>query len=322
MKLWRIRLVALIAGLGLSVGANAFPDGPVRIVVPYPPGGGVDTLARAFADRLGKAWEQPVVVDNRPGAATIIGTNHVAKAKPDGLTLLFTSDSAITSNPHLYAELPFDPLQELEPVTQAVAVPLVVVAHPGLKAQSMQDLVALAKARPGELNYASFGDGSQPNLMFETLRVNSGAELTQIPYKGIAPAQLATLSGETQLTLGGALWVDYFNTGKLVPLAIDRSERLPQLPDVPTLAEAGFPELQLNSWFGFFVPAGTPPERVTQLQAAIAEVLEQADFREKEIQSFGLSPVGSTPEAFKTFVQEDYRHKQTMIEQAGIKKLQ
>ena len=244
MKFARLVLIAFATVLCAAVHAQEFPGKPVRIVVPYPPGGGVDGMARPIADRLSRLWNQPVVVENKPGASTIIGSDFVAKAAPDGLTLLLTSDSSITSNPHLYPKMPFDPVKDLAPVTQLIDLFQMVVAHPSVPARTMQELVELAKARPGTLNYGSYGSGSQPNLLFEALKAQTGVNIAHIPYKGIAPALTAAVAGEVQMTLGGtATSRGYFVAGRLKPLAIARQQRLPAMPDVPTLRESGFPDI-------------------------------------------------------------------------------
>ncbi|MBH1963119.1 MAG: tripartite tricarboxylate transporter substrate binding protein [Comamonadaceae bacterium] len=319
MNVIKKALLVFLASLSVSVAAQTYPGGPVRLVVPYPAGGGVDAMARGVADKLGKMWGKSVMVDNRPGAATIIGTDYVAKSAPDGLTLLFTSDSSITSNPHLYAKLPFDALKDLEPVTQLIDLPLIVVVNPAVKARTMSDLIALAKAQPGKLNYASFGPGSQPNLLFETLRLQTGATIAQIPYKGIAPALNATLAGETEVTLGGANWIGHYKSGTLRPLAVDRAKRIPIMPDVPTFAEAGFPGLNLRSWFGLFAPKGTPQAVLEKVRADVVTMFKDPEFIAKEVTAFGYAEVGSSPKDFKAFVQSDFDYKAKMIKAADIK---
>jgi tripartite-type tricarboxylate transporter receptor subunit TctC len=320
MKMLRIVVLALVAVVVAPAVAQDFPSGPVRLVVPYPPGGGVDGMARPIADRLTKLWGKPVIVDNRPGASTIIGTEIVAKAPPDGLTLLFTSDSSITSNPHLYATLPFDPIRDLVPVTQLIDLHQMVVVHPSVTANTMQELVALAKSKPGQLNYGSYGPGSQPNLLFESLRVETGARIAQIPYKGIAPAITATLAGEVQMTLGGAATTGgYFASGRMKPLAIGRNERLAQFPNVPTLREAGFPDIDPRSWFGLFAPRDTPKAIVEKIRNDIARVVKDPEFDAREISGKGYTSVVSTPDEFASFVKADLEYKGRMIKGAGIK---
>ena len=188
---------------GAAAVAQEFPSRLVRLVVPYPAGGGVDGLARPLAERLGRMWNQSVIIENKPGASTMIGGETVARAPADGYTLLFTSDSSITSNPHLFKKMPFDPIKDLVPVTQLIDLHQMVLVHPSVSAASMPELVALAKQKPNALNYGSYGIGSQPHLLFEMLRKETGAQIQQISYRGIAPAITATLAGEVQMTLGG-----------------------------------------------------------------------------------------------------------------------
>jgi len=320
MNLLRFVLLAVSAALFANAGAQEFPSGPVRLVVPYPAGGGVDGMARPIADRLSKLWGKPVVVDNRAGGSTIIGSDAVAKAAPDGLTLLFTSDSSITSNPHLFANMPFDPVRDLVPVTQLIDLHQMVVVHPSVTAGTMQELVALAKAKPNELNYGSYGAGSQPNLLFESLRVQTGAQIAHIPYKGIAPAITATLAGEVQMTLGGAATTAaHTASGRMKALAIGRAQRLPQHPNVPTLREAGFPDIDPRSWFGIFAPRGTPKAIVEKIRNDVVRVITDPDFDAREITGKGYTAVGSTPDEFAAFVRSDLEYKGKMIKSAGIK---
>ena len=320
-KLAWIGMACLIAqGLNAPVYAQEFPARTVRIVVPYPPGGGVDGLARPLAERLSRLWNQPVLVENRAGAATMIGGDAVAKAAPDGHTLLLTSDSSITSNPHLYPKMPFDPMRDLAPVTQLIDLHQMVVAHPSVTANTLQELVALARAKPGALNYGSYGGGSQPHLLFEALKAQTGVQVAHIPYKGIAPALTAAIAGEVQLTLGGAATTrGHFQSGRLKPLAIARQERLALYPDVPTLREAGFPEIDPRPWFGVFAPAATPRAVVDKIRRDIAAVLAEPEFREREITGKGYTGVGSTPDEFAAFVRGDLETKGKLIRVSGAK---
>jgi tripartite-type tricarboxylate transporter receptor subunit TctC len=316
----RLLLLAAFAALASLAGAQEFPARPVRIVVPYPPGGGVDGMARPLADRLTKLWGQTVLVDNKPGAATQIGGDFVAKAPADGYTLLLTTDQTITSNPHLYPKMPFDPLKDLVPVTQLIDLHQMVVAHPSVAANTMQELVALAKAKPGSLNYGSYGSGSQPHLLFEGLRAQTGAQIAHIPYKGIAPALTAAIAGEVQLTLGGAATTrGHFQAGRLKPLAIARQERLSLYPDVPTLREAGFADIDPRPWYGIFAPRATPRALVERIQKDTAAVLAEPEFREREVVGKGYTGVGSTPDAFETFVRGDLEYKGRLIRLSGAK---
>lgn len=313
-------LSALLLLIATGVGAQDFPQRSVRIVVPYPPGGGVDGLARPLAERLGRAWNQPVVIDNRAGAATMIGGDAVAKSAPDGHTLLLTTDSSITSNPHLYAKMPFDPMRDLSPVTQLIDLHQMVVAHASVPASTLSELVALARSRAGTLNYGSYGSGSQPHLLFEALKAQTGITIAHIPYKGIAPALTAAIAGEVQLTLGGAATTRaHFQSGRLKPLAIARDQRLALYPDVPTLREAGFPDIDPKPWFGVFAPAATPRATVERIRRDIAAVLNEAEFREREITGKGYTGVGSTPEEFAAFIRADFEHKGRLIRVSGAK---
>lgn len=320
MKASKLALLALLCAFGLTVNAQSFPSKPVRVVVPYPPGGGVDTLARPIADRLGKLWGTPVIVDNKPGAGTLIGADAVAKAEPDAHTLLLTSDSTVTSNPHLYAKMPFDPIQDLAPVTQLIDLHQMVVVHPSLGATSFEQLIATARAKPGTLNYGSYGSGSQPNLLFEALKAQTGIRMTHVPYKGLAPALAATLAGEVQMTLASAAVArGHIAAGKLKPLAIGRPERLPDYPQVPTLKELGYADIEPKSWFGLLTTAGSPAAVVQRIQKDVASILQDPAFREREIIARGNSPVGSTPQEFAAFIAQDLKAKARLIKLSGAK---
>jgi tripartite-type tricarboxylate transporter receptor subunit TctC len=310
-------LVVASAALLQPAVAEQFPTRIVRLVVPFPAGGGVDVLARAIAERLSKIWGQNVVIDNKPGAGTMIGGEAVARSAPDGYTLLLTSDSTITSNPFLYKKQLFDPATALTPVTQLIDMAQMVVVHPSLPANSLQELAALAKQ--GRLNYGSYGNGSSPNLLFESLKAKAGVDIVQVPFRGAAPAVVATLANDVQMTLGGASIAGaYVTAGKLKALATGRKERLKSLPDVPTLKEAGFPEIDPRTWFGIFAPAGTPSDIVAKVQQDVASILNEPDFKERYIDSVGYGSVGSTPEAFAAFIGADLEYKRELISIARI----
>jgi tripartite-type tricarboxylate transporter receptor subunit TctC len=313
-----VLILALVAAA--AVEAQPYPSRPVRIIVPYPPGGGVDGMARPLADQLSKRWGQPVLVENKAGAATIIGAELVAKATPDGYTLLLTSESTITSNPHIYSALPYDPMRELAPITQLISLPQMVVAHPSVSANSLQELVALAKAQPGKLNYGSYGSGSQPHLLFEGLKAQAGITLAHIPYKGIAPALQAALAGEVQLTMAGASVArGHIEAGKLKPLAIARKERQALMPNVPTLREAGYPDIDPQSWFGLFATGGSPREAIHKVYRDVETTFSEPEFRQRHMLQRGFDPVLSTPEEFASFLQEDLRSKAVLIKLSGAK---
>src|ERR687891_2333102 len=244
--------------------ADAWPGKPVRIVVAYPPGGGIDVLARQLAGKLGPGWGQPVVVENKPGANTIVAADAVAKSPADGHTVLMTTDATFSINPHLYAKLPYDAQRDFTPVTMLVLLQQLLVAHPSLPANTVAELIAAAKAKPGSINYASYGSGSQPHLSGEMLKNKAGIDLVHVPYKGISLAVPAVMAGEVQLTFAGiATSMPQLKAGRIKALAIGGASRSPLLPQVPTFAELGFPEVETHAWFGLFLPAGSPREAVT-----------------------------------------------------------
>ena len=312
--------LAGLASLALSPAwAQDFPTQPVKLVVPYPPGGGVDVLARALGDRLAQAWGRPVIVENKPGASTILGAEAVVKSAPDGHTLLFTTDQTITSNPHMFKKLSYDPLNDLAPVTQLVDLHQMVVVHPSVAANTMAELVALAKAKPKTLNYSSFGTGSQPHLLFEMLKKEAGIDIVQVPFKGIAPAIAAVVAGETQMTLSGvAIASGHIKASRAKALAVSRKTRLPTLPEVPTLAEAGFTNIDPRSWFGLFAPAKTPAPVLEKIQKGVAAVLAEPEFKAKYVEGVGNSSVAQPPAEFARFVADDMAYKKRLISITGI----
>lgn len=311
--------VAMLVLLPIAAHAQDFPNKIVRIVVPYPAGGGVDGLARPLADRLSKIWQQTVIVDNRPGASTTIGGEYVARAPADGYTLLLTTDSSITSNPFLFKSSSFDPIKDLAPITQLIDLHQMVVVHPSLSANTMKELVALAKEKPNALNYGSYGNGSQPHLLFEMLRAETGAQIMQIPYRGIAPAITATIAGDVQMTLGGAATTGaHADAGRLKALAISRKERLRAYPNVPTLKEAGFPDIDPQSWFGLFAPPGTPEHVIEKIQRDVERIFNDPDFRGPFIDKVGYTGVAASPAKFREFIMRDLEYKRRLIATAGI----
>ncbi len=313
-------LLLLAAAMPFAANAQDFPSRVVRIVVPYPAGGGVDGLARQLADRLSKLWQQPVIVENKPGASTTVGGELVARAPADGYALLLTSNSSITSNPFLFKTSNLDPVSDLKPVTQLIDLHQMVVVHPSVAANTMQELVTLAKQKPTTLNYGSYGNGSQPHLLFEMLRAKTGVQIMQVPYRGIAPAITATVAGDVQMTLGGPSTTGALTeAGQLKALAIGRSERVAAFPNVPTLKEAGFADIDPRSWFGLFAPKDTPDTIVDTIQRDVATVFADPEFRGPFIEKVGYTAVASTPAAFRDFIASDLEYKKHMISTAGIK---
>jgi tripartite-type tricarboxylate transporter receptor subunit TctC len=316
------RFAALLVATCICASASAqgWPARSVRVVVPYPPGGGIDILARQLADKWAAQWGQPVVVENRPGGSTIPGTDAVAKAAPDGHTILLSTDASFSINPHLFAKLPYDAQRDFVPVTMLVLLQQLLVANPALPANNLQELIALAKAKPGSLNYASYGSGSQPHLSGEMLKYRAGLDIVHVPYKGISLAVPAAMSGEVQLTFSGiASSIGPLKGGKLKAIAIGGPKRSPLLPEVPTFTELGFPEVETHAWFGLFLPAGSPKEATSRIYQDAKRVLDEPDFRQKQLVDKGYDVVGSSPEAFEAFLKADSASRARAVKISGAK---
>jgi tripartite-type tricarboxylate transporter receptor subunit TctC len=326
MKLTIARAAALVGALVLGIaaapaalGQAPYPARTVRIVVAYPPGGGIDVMARQLAERLAAQWGQPVVVENRPGGSTIPATELVAKSPADGHTILLTTDSTFSINPHLFAKLPYSD-RDFVAVTQLILLQQLLLAHPSLPANNVTELVALARARPGTLNYGSYGSGSQPHLAAETLKSKAGVDIVHIPYKGLSLSIPAAIAGEVELTFSGiASSRAHVQGGRLKALAIGGPQRSPLMPGVPTFAEQGFPEVETHAWFGLFVPAGTPRAAVDRIYRDVAAILNEPGFREKEVVQKGYDLVASTPEEFAAFIVRDREARGRAVKLSGAK---
>ena len=320
-----LRSTLAAAGLLLALAwegalAQSWPSRTVRIVMPYPGGGGVDVLARVLANQLSPLWGQPVVVDNRPGANTILGTEAVARAAPDGYTLLFTTDATFTINPHLYAKLPYDPIKDFAPITMLVSFAQLMVANTALPANSLRELIALAKAKPGSIAYGSYGAGSQSHLATEMLKNRAGIDLQHVPYKGLQPAITAVMAGEIPLSWSGvASSQGLIRAGKLKPIAIGGSKRAAQLPDTPTFAELGFPDVDSNVWFGMLAPAGTPREVVERVNRDTLKLMADPGFREKEINAKGYDYAGLGPDEFRAYIAKELASRREAVRISGAK---
>jgi tripartite-type tricarboxylate transporter receptor subunit TctC len=311
----------LLSALALSLScfaAHAWPTKPVRIVVAYPPGGGIDVMARQLAEKLTPAWGQNVVVENKPGANTIVATDAVAKS--DNHTILMTTDATFSINPHLYAKLPYDAQRDFIPVTMLVLLQQLLVAHPSLPANTIAELIALAKAKPGSINYASYGSGSQPHLAGEMLKNKAGIDLVHVPYKGISLAVPAVIAGEVQLTFAGiATSTGPLKSGRIKALAIGGENRSPLFPQVPTFRELGYPEVETHAWFGLFLPAGSPREAVTRIHQDTRKILDDPDFRQKQLIDRGYEVVGSSPEQFAAYIRKDSESRARAVKISGAK---
>ncbi len=319
---WRCALTLLLmlvaAAAAAAQPAANYPNKPIRIVVPQSAGGSTDLTARLIAQKLSDAVGQPVVVDNRPGAGSIIGTDLVAKATPDGYTLLVVA-SSITINPSLHRKLPFDPMRDLAPITQLSAFPNMLVVHPSLPVKSVQDLIALARAKPGQINYGSSGTGTGTHLSAELFKSMTGVDMVHVPYKGGGPAVTALLGGQVQLNFATIPSVlPYVRAGKLRAVAVTTSRRSPAAPDVPTIAESGVPGYDHGPWNGMLAPAKTPKAIIARLNAEVARIVHMPEAKAVLVHE-GAEPVGNTPEEFAAIIRTETAKWAKVIKAAGIK---
>ena len=297
-------LAAIAAGMA-TASAQGYPDRPVRIIVGYPPGGGTDLVARLVQQPLSARWGQPVVIDNRPGANAIIATEAVAKAKPDGYTLLMAYATEIAVNPATMKKLPYDPVRDFSPISQLAGAPLVLAVHPALAAKDVRELVALAKAKPGTFSYSSSGSGSVHHFAGELFKLQTGADLLHVPYKGSGPAATDAVAGQVQANFASVASVLRFvQAGRLRALAVTSKKRSPQMPEVPSMAEAGLADFELTSWYGLLAPAGTPLELIAKIHADVMALLGVAEIQ-KSFATQGLDMAGSTPHAFGDFIRAE-----------------
>jgi len=318
----RLHARAIIAALLALVCAYAvaadYPSRPIRLIVPFAPGGGNDTVARLVGQGLSAELGQPVVVDNRPGAGGIVGAEAAAKAPADGYTLFLGGVGSHAINPNLHANLSYDPVKDFAPISLIASAPLVLVVHPSVRANSVRELIALARAEPARLNYASNGNGSSSHLAAVMFASMTGVDMVHVPYKGLSPALSDLLSGQVQLMFSSVVAiVPHVKAGKLRALAVSSRERLSLLPDLPTIAEAGVPGYETSSWYGILAPAGTPAEIVTRLNAALVKVVSQPDVRQALAQE-GADPVGNSPAAFGAFIRSERQRLGDVIRQAKV----
>ena len=318
----RRRLLMALALLAVGVGtalAQAYPSRQIRIVVPFAAGAGVlDIMARLVGQHLGASLGQQVVIDKRPGAGGIVGAEVVAKAEPDGYTLLM-GNTALVVSPYLYAKLPFEPLADFVPVTLVNSAPLLLVVHPSVPVQSVKELIAYAKARPGQLNYGSGGVGSTPYLATELLKAMAGIDVVHVPYKGGAPALADLVAGQLTFMIENVPGtMPLVKSGKLRALAITSAQRSPLAPDLPTMAEAGVPDYEMVGWNGVFVAKGTPAEIVARLNSDLAKVLRLPDVKE-QMATLGAEPGGDSTPAFGAFVKAESARWGRIIKERGIR---
>ena len=311
--------VACAAMYASCAGAQStYPNRQIRMIVPFAAGGPTDAIARAIAQKLNESWGQPVVVDNRGGAGGNIGTEIAAKSPPDGYTL-FIGTVANAINQSLFAKLPFDFTRDFVPVTQNYVTGLILAVHPSLPVTSVRELIALAKARPGELSYSSSGVGGTPHLSGELFSSMAGVKMVHVPYKGSAPAMTDLLGGQVQLTFDNMLTVlPQVKSGRLRGLAVTLSSRSPLAPELPTVAEAGLRGFEVKSWNGVLVPTGTSKDIIARLNGEIVKILRQPDLREKFLVQ-GVELVPTTPEEFGAFIRQDIAKWAKVIQISGAR---
>ncbi|MBS0442564.1 MAG: tripartite tricarboxylate transporter substrate binding protein [Proteobacteria bacterium] len=318
---WLRPLLAGAASLAIAFGAaaqNGYPDKPIRFVVPYPPGGGTDVIARIVQGKFQQLLGQPIVIDNRGGGGGSLGTDIAAKSLPDGYTVLFTLSSH-TINPAIYPKLPFDTLKDFEPVGTVASLPQILVAHPAFPANTVAELIKVAKERPGFVQFASVGNGSPGHLAGELFNIRTGADIVHVPYRGGGPAINDVVGGQVPL-----LWVSipaaaqFVKTGRLKALAVSTTKRSAAFPDVPTVQEAGVPDFEVDSWYAMFVPGKTPKPIIEKLNKALNQVVADPEMREKLLAQ-GSEGVGGSPEMLGKVVAAELPKWAKLVKQANIK---
>ena len=310
-------LTTLACTAGAADEAGAYPTRPITVVVGYPPGGATDIIARLVATKMSQSFGQPVIVENKPGAGSNIATEHVVRAKPDGYTLLVETIANAT-NMTVYKNLKYDSTRDLAPIAQFMSSPSILCVTSSLQATDLKSLIALAKAEPGKLTFASSGLGGSPHLAGELLKLRAGIDMVHVPYKGATPALVDVISGHVSMgfkTSLGAL--EQIQAGKLRPIAVAYSKRLPELPDVPTMAEAGLEDFEVSSWNGLAAPAGTPEPIIRKLNEEVNRILALPDVRD-QLRSLGAQAVGGTPQAFADYVNAEIKKWREVVNAAGI----
>ena len=318
-KILTTALAAIAFAASAGVPAQSFPTKPIRFVVPFAPGGSTDTLARALGQKLSDGLAQQVVIDNRTGANGNIGMEIVAKAPPDGHTIVLGYIANVAIGPSLYQKLPFDPVRDYEAVTLLATSPNVLVAHPSVQANNLKDVIALAKAKPGSLNYGSASVASVGHLTGELLNQLAGMKMTHVAYKGSGQAVTDVLGGHIQLMFSGFSSVmAHIKSAKLKPIAQTGEKRSPALPDVPTIAEQGFPKFEATAWYGVHAPAKTPKPIVSRLNSEFVKALKMPDIRER-LGALGFELVGSTPEHYSGYIKSEIRKWEKVVKASGAK---
>lgn len=310
---------SLLVLTSLAAQAQAYPSKPITVVVPFAPGGGVDVLTRAIGVKLSERWKQPIVFENKAGAGSTIGTAQVAKAAPDGYTLLATVNQTMVGNRFLYKKLAYDPDRSFEPITMMVKADQLIVANAQLPANTLKEVVELARKKPGTINYGSFGNGSQPHLLFSVINDREKLDLTHVPYNGITPNLTALAAGDVQLGSASAgVIAPLVQAGKIKPIAVAGDAPLAQYPKVTTTTEQGFRYAKVSIWYGLFAPAGTPAEIVNQIHSAVRDVLSDPQFVEQNVTARGLDVVASDGRQLRQAIAKEAEDTAAMIKAAGV----
>ena len=319
---WRIIVAALLVGFSQQVALAQYPVKPVRVIVPYSPGGAVNSFARVLTQQLSEHWNQSVVVENRPGASTMIGAEQVAKSPADGYTLLLTAELTLVTLPHLFLKIPYDPLRDFAPITGLVSATQALVANPSLLVKTVNDVVTLAKAKPGELTYGSFGIGSTGHLNMEVFQAMTGTRFNHIPYSGAGPAMNDVVGGHVSLMFAALSIVKgSVGAGKLRIIGVGSDRRSGEFPDVPTISKSGVPGFEAKSWFGLVAPAGTPPEIIKKINEDVTKVISDPAFARQYLAAQGLVPITGTPEEFAAFIRAETKRWGKVVKDANIQRI-
>jgi tripartite-type tricarboxylate transporter receptor subunit TctC len=317
--LWQTAIAVSAIGFSGMAIAQVYPSKTIRFVITYPTGGGSDFTVRPIAQKLSEHWGQPVIVDSRPGGSAMIGTDFVVRSAPDGYTVLLSASSEVSMNVVLFKKMPYDPVRDLQPLTLVGKTPPVLLAHPSLPVKSVKELVALARAKPGALNYASIGSGTPQHFAGELMKMTFHIEMTHVPYKGAAPALIDIIGGHVPIGLTAPTTaIPHVRAGRLRALAVTAAQRSGAMPDVPTVAEAGAPGFDIVQWYAIWLPAKTPKDIAGKLHAEIVRIIQSADYRKRQIE-VATDVVGSSPEALGALQKTEIEKYRKIAVSAGIK---
>ena len=315
----RVLCACSIAAFAVGAFAQSYPNKPVRLIVTFAPGGGADFMGRLIGQKLSESFGQSVVIENRAGAGGSIGNEAVAKAAPDGYTLLLGAAGALVIAPWLYAKLPFDTVKDFAPISLLATVPFALTVHPSIPANTVPELIALARANPGKLNYGSSGEGGAPHLAGELMKSMAKIDMVHVPYKGLSPAITDLIGGQLGLIFADVNLVNpHIHAGKLKGLAVTGAQRSPIMPQLPTVAEAALPGYQAGTWYGLLAPAGTPRDVVARLNGEVLRVLSTAEMKER-FATQGAEPAGNSPEQFASFIKTELDKWAKVVKAANIK---